>query len=194
MRIAARTIWDTRIQCVCGVIAAREGDHTEVYFSATFGQVTTDPPRIIINPNRLYAIEGIIRRCGRFSLNLLSARQQEEALRLIRMRRREPNKIGVLGWQVGEGKRAAYRIFRTMCARCFAKWSRVLDTGDHSVMISPCARYRGEPAARRRAGADLSGNRRRRGFTQPAHQGDRPLADYQLLAFPAAEVPTLSTR
>jgi predicted dehydrogenase/flavin reductase (DIM6/NTAB) family NADH-FMN oxidoreductase RutF len=148
MRIAAQTIWDTRIQCVCGVIAAREGDHTEVYFSATFGQATTDPPRIIINPNRLYAIEGIIRRCGRFSLNLLSVRQREEALRLIRMRRREPNKIGVLGWQIADGE-SGIPYLPDHARTLFCEVESMLDTGDHSVMI---CRVVGTAANPRRAG------------------------------------------
>lgn len=45
MRIPARTIWEAKIQCVCGVIAAREEGHTELYMCGNFGQATLDPPR-----------------------------------------------------------------------------------------------------------------------------------------------------
>ena len=71
MRLPSQTIWDTRIQCVCGIIAAEGEAGPEIYFSANFAQATLEPPRLIINPNRIYPIEPAIRRAGRFSVAVL---------------------------------------------------------------------------------------------------------------------------
>jgi hypothetical protein len=56
MILPSRTLWDTRIQCLCSVVAASEGDDTELWVCANYGQVSFDAPRIIVNPNRLYPI------------------------------------------------------------------------------------------------------------------------------------------
>src|SRR5579871_5126796 len=97
MRIPARNIWDVRIQTVCSVVSAREGEGVELWMCGNFGQASIDPPRIIINPNRLYPIEAAVLRERRFALNVFRQSQREVAIRLIRLRRREPDKDKVIG-------------------------------------------------------------------------------------------------
>ncbi len=76
MLLPARTIWDTRLQCVCAVVSAKGPDGAELFLSGNFAQATLDPPRIVINPNRLYPIDGAIRSAGRFAVNASSVRSE----------------------------------------------------------------------------------------------------------------------
>jgi len=69
MHWPGRTIWDTRIQTVCGILSAKGEHGVELYFSATFAQVSLAPPRVIVNPNRMYAIENAIRSGGQFAID-----------------------------------------------------------------------------------------------------------------------------
>ncbi len=141
----ARTIWDTRIQCVGGVIAARDGDETDIYFSANFGQVSLDPPRIVINPNRLYPIEQMIRRSGRFTLSILSENQREEARRLYRVPRRELHKDDVAGWGLTE-EEPGFPYVPDSIRTLFCVVESVLDTGDHTMIVGRVDRVRVNPA------------------------------------------------
>src|SRR5687767_5459659 len=100
MRWPSRHIWDTRIQGVCGVLAARGEHGLELYLTATFAQMSLDPPRIAINPNRIYPIEGAIRASGRFSVSVMPATMREPVIRLMALRRREPDKAGASGLEV----------------------------------------------------------------------------------------------
>src|SRR5215471_223491 len=88
MILPCRNIWDIKIQCVCGILSAFNGSDIELFLSANFGQVSLDPPRLIVNPNRLYPIETAILREQRFAINVLSSAQRELALRMLRLRRR----------------------------------------------------------------------------------------------------------
>jgi len=97
MRRAAATIWDTKIQCVCSVVTAREGDDVELWMCGNFGQVSLGEPRIAVNPNRQYPIERAIRRERRFAIGVFSRAQRDLAIRLTRTRRRSPNKAAVSG-------------------------------------------------------------------------------------------------
>ncbi len=142
MNLPARTIWDTRIQCVCGVIAARHAGETEIYMSGNFGQATFDPPRIVINPNRLYPIEGMIRRARRFSVNVMGAEDREDVLKLVRMRRRQPRKAEALGWQLEEKEGIPYLPGAAQVLFC--ELEKALDTGDHTVMIARVLEIRNE--------------------------------------------------
>lgn len=142
---AARTIWDTRIQCVCGLIVARETAETEVFLCANFGQVSLDPPRIIVNPNRLYPIEGIIRRQRRFSLSVLAPDHRRAVLRLIGLRRRQPGKADLAGLTLRYDERQLPFLadaIRTL----FCEVETILETGDHTVMIARVATTRENPA------------------------------------------------
>ncbi len=125
-----------------------DGGETEIYLSGNFGQATFDPPRIVINPNRLYPIEGMIRRARRFSVSVLSSEDRDEAIRLSRLRRRQPRKTEVLGWALEEHEGIPYVpwAIQTM----FCELETALDTGDHTVMVARVVEIR---ADERRAGA-----------------------------------------
>ena len=84
MRQPARTIWDTRVQAVCSIISAADLPETELWMCGNFGQCSLEPPRVIINPNRLYPIEPVIRRERRFAINVASRDQRDAVIRAIR--------------------------------------------------------------------------------------------------------------
>lgn len=140
----ARNIRDTRIQCVCGIIAAREKTEIEVFMCATFAQATLDPPRIIINPNRIYPIDGMIRRAGRFSVSLLADAHRPAVLRLIRLRRRQLDKARLAGLALSPGSEGPPWItdaIRTL----FCEVEAILDSGDHTIMIGRVMECRENP-------------------------------------------------
>jgi len=136
----ARTIWDTKIQSVVGVVAAAG----EIFLSGNFAQASLDPPRIIINPNRLYPIEAILRGSRRFSLNVMPESRRTEVLRLNRMRRREPRKAELLGWKLVEDHHHISflaDVLRTL----FCEVESILDTGDHTAMVARVLENRANP-------------------------------------------------
>src|SRR5215471_12491423 len=96
MPLPARTIWDTRLQCICAVVSATGPDGIELFLSGNFAQATLDPPRIVINPNRLYPIEGAIRSAGCFAVNVVPGSCRRQAHALYRVRRRQPQKDRLL--------------------------------------------------------------------------------------------------
>ena len=65
MKLVARTIWDVKVQAVCSIVTVHAEPEIELWMCANFGQCSIDPPRVIINPNRLYPIEGAVREIGR---------------------------------------------------------------------------------------------------------------------------------
>jgi len=135
MRLPARNIWDTRLQCVCAVVSARGEDGVELFLSGNFAQATLDPARIVINPNRLYPIEGAIRREGRFAINVIPASCPKEARALYAVRRRQPHKERVLGFRCEEGPWAVPFVpdsLRTL----FCEVESAHDTGDHTIIVA----------------------------------------------------------
>src|SRR5262245_43436825 len=104
MHWPGRTIWDTRIQSICGILSAKGDDGVELYFSATFAQVSFDPPRVIVNPNRMYAVADAIRNGRRFAINVVPLSQKDNLIRLMRLRRRQPRKAELLGFELGEDR------------------------------------------------------------------------------------------
>jgi len=161
----ARTIWDTRIQCVCGVIAAREGQETEVFMCANFGQVSLSPPRIIVNPNRIYPIEGMIRRTARFSVSVMAPDQRPAVMRLINLRRREPDKARLAGLGIAVDVSGIPYIADSI-QTVFCAVERVLATGDHTVIIGRVLSNLENPARRGETPLlyrDTSGSRSGRG-------------------------------
>jgi predicted dehydrogenase/flavin reductase (DIM6/NTAB) family NADH-FMN oxidoreductase RutF len=164
MILPSRTLWDTRIQCVCSVVAASEADETELWLCANYGQVSFDPPRVIVNPNRLYPIEPMIRRTRRFSLNELGEEYRAGALRLIRLRRREMRKSELAGWRMERGELDLPFLpgaLRTL----FCEVEEILETGDHTVMIGRIVaeRSHGAPGRRPLLYSSISGPRPDRG-------------------------------
>ncbi len=141
MRIPARTIWDTKIQCICGVVAVQDGDVLELWGCGNYGQATSDPPRIIINPNRSYPIEGALRRRRRFSLSVFRADQREAAILLARARRRDPDKERRMGLEFVTDEESGIPRLRDCQQALLCEVERVLDTGDHTVMVSRVLKF-----------------------------------------------------
>lgn len=149
----ARTIWDTKIQCVCGVITASDGDRVEVFLSGNFGQASISPARVVINPNRLYPIEPVIKRTRRFAISVLAASQRDVAIRLVNVRRRALDKARIVGVTVSTDPRFGIPYLPDCLQAVFCEVEQVIDTGDHTLMV--CA---------------VVGR-----IADPLHAGERPL-------------------
>jgi predicted dehydrogenase/flavin reductase (DIM6/NTAB) family NADH-FMN oxidoreductase RutF len=147
MILPARNLWDTRIQCVVGIVLVYERGETDLWLCANFGQLSFDPPRLIINPSRLYAAEGMIRRAGRFSLNILPQEQREAAVRLMRLRRREPDKVSRVGWSV-RMEASGVPVLAQAIESLVCEVDDILETGDHTVMIARVISSQKNPALR----------------------------------------------
>ncbi|HJR64128.1 MAG TPA: flavin reductase [Gemmatimonadaceae bacterium] len=146
MHWPARHIWDTRVQSVCAVVSARGVDGVELFLSANFAQVSLSPARVAINPNRLYPIEPAMRDTGRFAINIMPASSRRMVLRLMRLRRREPDKARVLGITLASD--ALEIPFLTSAMRTvFCEVESVHDTGDHSLFIARVLESRPHAAA-----------------------------------------------
>lgn len=145
MRWPGRTIWDTRIQGVCGILSAHGEDGVELFGSASFAQVSLTPPRIIVNPNRTYAVEPAIRQTGRFAINVLPASERALMIRLMRVRRRQPRKAEVLGVQICEDRYGIPFLERSL-RTIFCEVETSLDSGDRKVYIARVLESRVNPA------------------------------------------------
>src|SRR6185436_4580524 len=102
MRFPGRTIWDTRVQSVCGILSAKGESSVEIFVSASFAQVSLSPPLVIVNPNRMHSIEPAIALTGRFAINVMPISARPSIARLMKMRRREPDKPQAAGLSITE--------------------------------------------------------------------------------------------
>jgi predicted dehydrogenase/flavin reductase (DIM6/NTAB) family NADH-FMN oxidoreductase RutF len=146
MRWPARSIWDTRIQCVCGVISARGEAGVEIYMSGTFGQIGLSPPRVVINPNRLYPIEPAVRAAGRFAISVVAPTQKAGVVRLIHVRRREVDKAAAVGLRVLEDHHGIPYIDGAM-RTIFCEVERICATGDHTLVVGRVIESRVNPTS-----------------------------------------------
>ncbi|HYN26226.1 MAG TPA: flavin reductase [Pyrinomonadaceae bacterium] len=130
-----RTIWDTRVQSVCGIISARGEKEPELSGSASFAQFSLSPPRVIINPNRTYPIEPAIQQAGRFAINVLPASERKLMIKLMKVRRRQPGKANVLGLRLSEDE---HRIpFLEQALRTvFCEVERTIEAGDRKLYVA----------------------------------------------------------
>lgn len=135
MRVPGRTIWDTRIQSVCGILSAHGQNGPEVFVSASFAQISLSPPLVIVNPNRMHAIEPAIAQTGRFAINVMPVTAKDLVKRLMKMRRREPNKAQVPGLRISED---AHQIpFVEGALRVlFCKVETKIPSGDRRLYVS----------------------------------------------------------
>jgi predicted dehydrogenase/flavin reductase (DIM6/NTAB) family NADH-FMN oxidoreductase RutF len=136
MRLPARTIWDVRVQSVCSVVSVRDGAGVELWMCGNFAQASLDPPRLIINPNRVYPIEPVILRERRFAVNVFRDSQRTTAFGLMQLRRREPNKAQRIGLVMVEDEKHGIPYAAGCLQTLFCELEQVLDTGDHTVMIA----------------------------------------------------------
>jgi UDP-N-acetyl-2-amino-2-deoxyglucuronate dehydrogenase len=133
MHWPGRTIWDTRIQSSCALLSAQGEHEVEIYFTATFAQVSLSPARLIVNPNRMYAIEQTIGRTGRFAINVLPVSEKDRLLQLVRMRRRQVGKVDLLSLSVDTYDDIP---FLKGCLRTiFCEVERVVPSGDRRLYI-----------------------------------------------------------
>lgn len=142
MRVAARNIWEIKVQTICSVVSAGTPTEVELWMCGNFGQASLDPPRIVINPNRLYPLEQVVRDTRRFSVNVLSVRQQAIAENLMRLRRRDPRKVSRLGQTVAFDTEHATPFLPGCLRTLFCQVEDVLDTGDHSLVVALIAEVR----------------------------------------------------
>jgi predicted dehydrogenase/flavin reductase (DIM6/NTAB) family NADH-FMN oxidoreductase RutF len=145
MQLPGRTIWDTRIQSVCGLLSARGDDGIELYFSSTFAQVSLDPPLVIINPNRMYAIEPAIRNGRRFAINILPVGERDRLVRLTQMRRRHPEKWKAVGLEIGEDEHQI-PFFKGSLRTVFCEVEQEIPSGDRQLLIARVLESRPNPA------------------------------------------------
>lgn len=135
MRWPGRTIWDTRIQDVCGIITSSLNGEVHLFASASFAQASLDPPKVIINPNRTYGIEQAVRESSRFAINVLPASSRHLMIDLMKMRRRQVRKEDVLGIEILEDD---HRIpflegnLRTV----FCEVEQIIESGDRRLYVA----------------------------------------------------------
>lgn len=136
MRWAGRTIWDTRIQSVCGIItAAAADDEIHIFASASFAQVTLNPPRVIVNPNRTYGIESAVRESGLFAINVLPQSARDMMIQAMRMRRRQHRKHEVLGLPISKTKDGIPYLEGSM-RNVFCRVEKTIDSGDRKLYVA----------------------------------------------------------
>lgn len=135
MRWPGRTIWDTRVQSICGILTAADNNEVHLFATASFAQVTLAPPRIIVNPNRTYAIEPAIRNAKRFAINVLSTDSRDLMIKLMRMRRRQPYKDELLGLSIRRDDRGIPYIEGTL-QTIFCEVETILESGDRRLYIA----------------------------------------------------------
>lgn len=100
MRFPGRTIWDTRVQSVCGILSVKGESGAEIFVSASFAQVSLNPPLVIVNPNRMHSVEPAIALTGRFAINVMPVGERDVVARLMKMRRRQPEKAQTVGLKI----------------------------------------------------------------------------------------------
>ncbi|HAF23862.1 MAG TPA: hypothetical protein DCK93_13330, partial [Blastocatellia bacterium] len=101
--------------------------------------------RVIVNPNRMYAIEEAIRTRRRFAINVLPVAEKDQLIRLMRMRRRQPNKPELLGLTICENEHGI--PFVKDCLRTiFCELEREIPSGDRQLYVARVIESREHPA------------------------------------------------
>lgn len=144
MHWPGRTIWDTRIQGVCGILSAKGDDGVELYFSATFAQVSFAPHRVIVNPNRMYAVEEAIRKGRRFAINVVPLSEKDNLLRLMRLRRRQPHKAELLGLELAEDEHGIPFVKESL-RTVFCEVEAEIPSGDRQLYVAKVIESRPNP-------------------------------------------------
>jgi len=135
MNYPGRTIWDTRVQSICGILTAAGPQEVEIYFSASFAPLSLDPPRVIVNPNRTYPIAEAVQLIGRFAINVLGLDQLPLAARLVKMPRRLSGKATSLGLDIRENELQI--PFISNCLQTlFCEVEREIPSGDRKLLVA----------------------------------------------------------
>lgn len=139
-----RTIWDTRIQSVCGILSAKGEHGVELYFSATFAQVSFAPSRVIVNPNRMYAIETAIRQGRRFAINVVPLSEKANLIRLMQLRRRQLHKAELLGLDILEDEHGIPFVKESL-RQIFCEVETEIPSGDRQLYVARVLESRRNP-------------------------------------------------
>lgn len=145
MRWPGRTIWDTRIQSICGILTVSGDEGIEIFGSASFAQVSLNPPRVIVNPNRTYGFEPALRQSGRFAINVLPASSRDQMIGWMRIRRREPQKEKQLGLKMVEDHHGIPFVDGSL-RTVFCEVESTEDSGDRKLYIARVIESRVNPA------------------------------------------------
>lgn len=135
MNYPGRTIWDTRVQSICGILTAAGPQEVEIYFSASFAPLSLDPPRVIVNPNRTYPIAEAVQLIGRFAINVLGVDQLPLAARLVKMPRRLSGKAASLGLDIREND-LQIPFINNCLQTLFCEVERVIPSGDRKLLVA----------------------------------------------------------
>jgi predicted dehydrogenase/flavin reductase (DIM6/NTAB) family NADH-FMN oxidoreductase RutF len=132
---SAVDIWDARIQSVTSFISAYSGEETEIFAISNFAAVSTDPPKIIVNPNPLYPIEEILRREKIFSLNVMSLHDVDLAQKITALRRRQTNKPETIGLLLDRHPKYRVPYWRGAREILICEVDEIIEGYDHTIMI-----------------------------------------------------------
>jgi predicted dehydrogenase/flavin reductase (DIM6/NTAB) family NADH-FMN oxidoreductase RutF len=137
-------IWDTSLQCVCSIVAARAEHGVELWGCSNFAPVSEDPPRVGVNPNVVYPIDEAILKAGRFSISIMPASRLEDMKRMFAVRRRDPDKPGAVGLTMGD--RDGIPFVEDVLRVVFCEVEKTAETGDHRLIIGRVIENRPNPA------------------------------------------------
>jgi predicted dehydrogenase/flavin reductase (DIM6/NTAB) family NADH-FMN oxidoreductase RutF len=146
MRWPGRTIWDTRIQSVCGILTVSSEEGTEIFGSASFAQASLNPARVIINPNRTYAFEPAVRQTARFAINVLPATSRNLMIQWMRIRRREAEKIRILGLTIVTDDQFGVPFIKGSLRTIFCEVEDIYESGDRRLYLAKVLESRVNPA------------------------------------------------
>ena len=144
MHWPGRTIWDTRIQHISALLSANSDAGILIHFSATFAQVSLSPPRVIVNPNRMYAIDEAIREGRRFAINVLPMAEKQRLIRLARMRRRQHQKWELLGFEMSEDQHGI-PFYKGSMRILFCEVEQEIPSGDRQLYVARVLESRPNP-------------------------------------------------
>lgn len=132
------------MQGICGILSARGEDETAMFVSATFAQVTLSPPRVVVNPNRTYSIETAISRTSRFAINVMPASSRDLIIRLMKVRRRQPQRGEIVDLVVREDEHEIPFIEGAL-ETLFCEVEHAVDAGDRKLYVSRVLESRMNP-------------------------------------------------
>jgi flavin reductase (DIM6/NTAB) family NADH-FMN oxidoreductase RutF len=110
------------------VVTALDGDRPHGTTVSAFNSLSLDPPMVLVALDKGSDLLALVRRTGRFGLNVLSSTQSELALRFAR---KGEAKFEGVGWQPEEG------VPRLPGAGGFLACltDQIVDGGDHVVVM-----------------------------------------------------------
>ena len=135
MNYPGRTIWDTRIQSICGILTAAGPQEVEIYFSASFAPLSLEPPRVVVNPNRTYPIDEAIQSTRRFAINVLASDQLALAVKLVKMPRRLGGKAALLDLDICQGH-SEIPFIKDCLRTLFCEVEREIPSGDRKLLVA----------------------------------------------------------